>query len=136
MDTKQQYKIRKFVNELKGYRGRHTEYVSVYVPAGYDIIKIIQHLSQEQGTASNIQDKTTRLNVQNSIEKMIRHLRLYTKTPENGLAIFCGNTLAQENKIDLKVWSIEPPVPVNVRMYRCDQTFVLGPLEDMMTVNE
>ncbi len=136
MDSKQQFKIRKFVNELKQYRGRHTEFVSVYIPAGYDIIKIIQHLSQEQGTASNIQDKTTRLNVQNSLERMIRHLRLYPRTPENGLASFAGNIASQEGKQDIQIWSIEPPVPLGVRMYRCDQTFVLGPLEDMMQINE
>ena len=136
LDTKQQYKLRKFVNELKQYRGRHTEFVSVYIPAGYDIIKIIQHLAQEQGTASNIKDKTTRLNVQDSLERMIRHLRLYSKTPENGLAAFAGNIASQEGKQDIKIWSIEPPVPVNVRMYRCDQTFGLGPLEEMMQINE
>ncbi len=136
LDTKQTYKIRKFVNELKQYRGRHTEFVTVYVPAGYDIIKIIQHLAQEQGTASNIKDKTTRLNVQDSLERMIRHLRLFPRTPENGLAAFAGNIASQEGKQDIKIWSIEPPVPLNVRMYRCDQTFVLGPLEDMMLINE
>ena len=136
LDTKQQYKIRKFITELKKYRGRHTELVSVYIPAGYDIIKIIQHLAQEQGTASNIKDKTTRLNVQTALERMIRHLRLYSKTPENGLAAFSGNIASQEGKQDIKVWSIEPPVPVNIRLYRCDQTFVLEHLESMMHTNE
>ena len=124
------------MSELKQYRGRHTEFVSVYIPAGYDMNKIIQHLAQEQGTASNIKDKTTRLNVQDSLERMIRHLRLYKSTPPNGLAAFSGNIASQEGKQDLKVWSIEPPVPVNIRMYRCDQTFVLEPLESMTRVNE
>ncbi len=136
LDSKQQYKLRKFISELKQYRGRHTEFVTVYIPAGYDLIKIIQHLAQEQGTASNIKDKTTRLNVQDSLERMIRHLRLYSKTPVNGLAAFSGNIASQEGKQDLKVWSIEPPVPLNVRMYRCDQTFILEPLLEMMHINE
>lgn len=136
LDTKQQFKLRKFVHELKNYRGRHTEFVSVYIPSGYDINKIIQHLSQEQGTASNIKDKTTRLNVQDSLERMIRHLKLYPKTPVNGLACFSGNIASQEGKNDIKVWSVEPPVPINIRMYRCDQTFVLEPLEGMMVTNE
>src|SRR3989344_8943884 len=136
LDTKQQYKLRKFVNELKQYRGRHTEFVSVYIPSGYDLNKIIQHLAQEQGTASNIKDKTNRLNVQDALERMIRHLRIYNRTPENGLAAFSGNIASQEGKQDIQVWSIEPPVPVGIRMYRCDQTFVLGPLEEMMSINE
>lgn len=136
LNTKQQYQIRKFVNELKQYRGRHTELVSVYIPSNYDLIKIIQHLAQEQGTASNIKDKTTRLNVQTALEKLIRHLRIYPKTPDNGLAAFSGNISSKEGKQDIQVWSIEPPVPINIRLYRCDQTFVLGPLGDMMTINE
>ncbi|MCD4666894.1 peptide chain release factor aRF-1, partial [archaeon] len=132
MNSKQKRKILKFLKELSLIKGRHTELVSVYIPKGYDIIKIIQHLQQEQGTASNIKDKKTRDNVINSLEKMIRHLRLYKKTPENGLAVFAGNASDKESKIDLKVWSIEPPEPLQLRTYRCDQTFLLDPLKDFL----
>lgn len=136
MDQKQKQKLKKFIKELNSIKGRHTELVSVYIPAGYDINKIIQHLQQEQGTASNIKDKTTRTHVIDSLEKMIRHLRLYKKTPENGLAAFSGNASDVDSKVDLKVWSIEPPEPITTRMYRCDQSFVLNLLEDMMEVKE
>ena len=136
MNTKQKQKLKKFVNELSLIRGRHTELVSVYVPAGYDIIKIIQHLDQEQGTASNIKDAKTRKNVQDSLEKIIRHLRLYKRTPPNGLAAFAGNVAAQEGKVDLRVWSIEPPEPLKTRIYRCDQTFLLDILKGMMESKE
>ena len=136
MDKKQKQKLKKFINELKQIRGRHTELVSVYVPAGYDLIKIIQHLQQEQHTASNIKDAKTRKNVIDSLERAIVHLRLYKQTPINGLAVFAGNASDKENKIDIKVWSIEPPEPLNTRMYRCDQTFVLDILENMMDIKE
>ncbi|MBS3167790.1 peptide chain release factor aRF-1 [Candidatus Woesearchaeota archaeon] len=136
MDTKNQFKLRKFVNELKKYRARHTELITVYIPIGYDLNKIIQHLAQEQGTASNIKDKTTRQNVQDALERMIRHLRLFKVTPSNGLAAFSGNVSEQEGKQDIQVWSVEPPVPVNIRMYRCDQTFILDPLDSMIQINE
>ena len=132
MDVAQKYKLRKFVKELEGIRGRHTELVSVYVPAGYDLNKIIGHLQQEQSTAMNIKDARTRNNVQDSLEKCIRHLRLYKQTPPNGIAIFAGNASDQESKVDIKVWSIEPTEPLNFRIYRCDQTFVLEPLKEMM----
>ena len=136
LNTTQQFKLRKFIKELKKYRGRHTELVTVYIPAGYDIIKIEQHLAQEQGTASNIKDKITRSNVQDALEKIIRHLKLYPRTPVNGLAAFSGNIASQDGKQDIKVWSIEPPIPINIRMYRCDQTFVLEPLENMTFISE
>ena len=136
VSTKEKTKLRKFTRELDLIRGQHTELISVYIPAGYDIIKIIQHLQQEQGTAKNIKSKATRERVIDSLERIIRHLRLFTKTPKNGLAVFAGNASESENKIDIKVWSIEPPEPLNVRMYRCDQTFVTDILKGMMETKE
>src|SRR3989344_3701625 len=136
METKKRQKLKRFIKELEQIRGRHTELVSVYVPADYDMIKIIQHLQQEQGTAENIKDKTTRLHVIDSLEKAIRHLRLYKKTPENGLAVFAGNAAQRADQSDLKVWSIEPPMPIQTRLYRCDQTFVLDILKEQLETKE
>src|SRR3989338_4393710 len=116
MDTKNQFKLRKFVNELKKYRARHTELITVYIPIGYDLNKIIQHLAQEQGTASNIKDKTTRQNVQDALERMIRHLRLFKVTPSNGLAAFSGNVSEQEGKQDIQVWSVDSTVPGKLKV--------------------
>lgn len=136
MNTKQKLKLKKFINELALIKGRHTELVSVYIPAGYDLIKIIQHLQQEQGTASNIKDAKTRKCVIDSLEKLIRHLKLYKRTPPNGLAAFSGNIAAQEGKIDIKVWSIEPPEQIKTRIYRCDQTFLIDILRGMLEEKE
>src|SRR3989338_10959109 len=100
MDVAQKYRLGKFIKELEKIRGRHTELVSVYIPAGYDLNKIIGHLQQEQGTASNIKDARTRQNVADSLERMIKHLRLFKRTPDNGLAIFAGNVSTSDNKVD------------------------------------
>lgn len=132
----QKHKIKKFIKELSQHKGRHTELVSVYIPQGYDIVKVSQHLSQEAGTATNIKDATTRKNVIDALEKMIQHLKIYKRTPENGLAVFSGNTAAQEGKKEFEVWSIEPPLPLKTRIYRCDKTFVLNLLEEMLEVKE
>ena len=136
MNVKKRQKLRKFLNELEAVRGRHTELVSVYIPAGYDLIKIIQHLQQEQGTAENIKDKTTKLHVIDSLERAIRHLRLYKKTPENGLAVFAGNVSKKEGQADLKVFSIEPPEKIQTRLYRCDQVFVLDILREQLEAKD
>lgn len=132
LNTKSKYKLKRFINQLKNIKGRHTELVSVYIPQDSELIKTIQQLEQEQGTASNIKDKKTRTHVQNSLEKLIRHLRLYKKTPENGLAAFAGNTSESESKTNIEAFSIEPPLPIKIRLYRCDQTFLLEPLEDQL----
>ena len=95
------------------------------------MIKIIQQLAQEQGTASNIKDSTTRKNVTDSLERMIQHLRLFRKTPEHGLAVFSGNVAEKDGQQDIEVFSVEPPEPLNFRLYRCDKSFVLDALKEI-----
>lgn len=136
LTSKQRYELKKFVKELEKYRGRHTELVTVYIPEGYDMNKIMQHLAQEQGTASNIKSTATRKNVIDALEKMIQHLKIYTGTPKNGLAVFSGNVAEREGQSDVNVWSLEPPVPVKMRLYRCDKEFQLDLLRDMLDVKE
>lgn len=132
LSAQQKLQLKKLVRELRSFKAPHTEFVTVYVPAEYDLLKIINHLAEEQGTASNIKSASTRKNVQSALEKMIQHLRTINKTPPNGLAVFCGNVAANEGKQDLRVWSIEPPMPLNIRIYRCDKNFVTDILEEMM----
>src|SRR3989344_8715729 len=132
MNTKQKKKLLRFIKELEQYKGRHTELVSIYIPAGYDLNKIVQHVQSEQGTASNIKDKTNRNNVIDSLERIVRHLRLFKQTPHNGLAVFAGNISNKDNKVDIEVFSIEPPEELQLRTYRCDQTFLLDPLKEMI----
>lgn len=136
LGAKEKFRLRKFVDELEKYKGRHTELVTVYVPAGYDMNKIINHIAQEQGTATNIKSTSTRKNVIGALERMIQHLKLFRQTPPNGLAAFSGNVAEREGQTDIRVWSVEPPVPLNIRIYRCDKEFVLDPLREMMEVKE
>jgi peptide chain release factor subunit 1 len=128
--SQKKHQIEKFINELSAHKVRHTELVSVYVPHGYDLNKIINHLLQEKGTTTNIKSTSTRKNVIDALERMVQHLRLFKKTPPNGLAAFSGNVAEREGQSDVKVWSIEPPVPLNTRIYRCDKEFVIGLLTE------
>ncbi len=135
-DPLQKHKLKKIIKELEAYKGRHTELVSVYVPAGYDMNKIMTHLNEEQGTASNIKSAATRKNVETALEKMIQHLRIVGRTPPNGIAVFSGNIAEQEGKQDFRVWSVEPPAELNQRIYRCDKQFVLEPLQKFLEPKE
>ena len=132
LTSKQKFELKKFVRELETYKGRHTELVSVYIPKGYDLNKIINHLMHEQGTASNIKSKQTRENVISALEKMIQHLKLFKRTPSNGLAVFSGNVSEKEGQDNFKVWSIDPSLPIKIRIYQCDKTFVLNYLRDLL----
>src|SRR3989338_6256545 len=100
INSKDKFKLKRFLAELRGYKGRHTELVSVYIPQGYELVKIMQHLAEEQGTASNIKSKSTQKNVIGALEKMIQHLKIYKATPEHGMAVFSGNVSDREGKDD------------------------------------
>ncbi|MBI4145973.1 peptide chain release factor aRF-1 [Candidatus Woesearchaeota archaeon] len=128
----ERFHLKKLIKELDSHGARHTEFVTVYVPAGYDLNKIIQQLAQEQGTATNIKSAQTRNNVIDALERMIQHLRLFKGTPKNGLAIFSGNVASIEGRSDVRVWSIEPPIPVQTKMYRCDKNFQVDLLRQML----
>ena len=126
------YKLKKIVEELKEKRGRHTELISLYVPAGFNLNEIGNLIAQEISLTQNVKSKTVRKNVISALTKIQQHLKLYKKTPERGLVIFCGNISEKEGESDIELWSIEPPEPVKVKLYWCDQKFELGPLEEMM----
>ncbi len=129
-------KLKKIVKHLKSIRGRHTELVSFYIPSGYSIHDAINQIAQEQSTAENIKSKQVRKNVTSALERIIRHLQLYRKTPPHGLAVFCGNVSQKEGVSDIEIWAIEPPEPIKVKLYWCDQVFRLEPLEEMIREKE
>lgn len=136
MKDEEIFRLKKLVKELTSIRGRHTELVSVYIPAGSSISDMTNQIFQEKGTASNIKSKNTRKNVLTALEKIIQYLKTFKKTPENGLAVFCGNVSHVEGKDDIRMWSYEPPVKMSQKIYWCDQEFVLTPLRDLTAEKE
>ncbi len=124
------------IETLGKVRGRHTELVTVMIPAGANIYTTADQISSEQSTADNIKSKTVRKNVTDALEMVSRELKKYKKTPENGVAIFCGNVSEKEGQDDIRLWIVEPPQPLRTRLYRCDQTFIIEPLREMREVQE
>ncbi len=135
-DSVKLYKIRKILEELSQKSGRGTELISVYIPKGKQLHEIISTLQQEQGTADNIKSDLTRTHVVDSLGKVVQRLKLYKKTPERGLVMFCG-ALPPEGGGPLgsevvKVWEIDPPKDLNQYLYRCDDHFHVDILKDML----
>jgi peptide subunit release factor 1 (eRF1) len=127
--------LEEVVKELESHKGKHTELISVYISAGYDANAVQKQLEAEKSTAKNIKSTATRKNVIDALDKIVRYLKT-VRTPENGLAIFCGNISQVEGQQDLQLWNIEPPLPLRVRLYRCDKDFVIEPLKQMLEVEE
>jgi len=136
MTTLTKYELEDVLEELEKHKGRHTELITVYIPAGYDVNSVQRQLEAEKSTAKNIKSTSTRKNVTDALEKIVRHLKTFKKTPENGMAIFCGNISKTEGQSDLQLWEIEPPMPLKIRLYRCDKEFVLESLKAMLEVTE
>ncbi len=124
------------LEELEKHKGRHTELITVYISAGYDIVSVQKQLEAEKSTAKNIKSTATRKNVVDALDKIVRYLKDYKGNPENGLAVFCGNVSKVEGMDDLQLWGIEPPLPLKTRLYRCDKDFVLEPLRELLEVSE
>jgi len=125
------------VEELGSIRGRHTELVSVLVPVGANINIVIDQLESEKSTARNIKSSTTKKNVVEALEKATRQLRLFGQvTPKNGVAIYAGNVSQVEGQEDMRIWTIIPPEELSMRLYRCDQVFIIDALKEMLEEKE
>ncbi len=136
MEESEKLKLESFIEGVGSHKGRHTELVTVYIPAGYSLSNVVRQIEQEKSTASNIKSKNTRKAVLDSLEKIERQLKLIGRTPENGMAIFAGNISPTEGVEQIEMWTIEPPVPLKTRLYRCDQDFVLEPLKEMLEIGD
>lgn len=136
ISDKQRKDMEDIVNLLGSIRGRHTELVTVLIPAETNIYTVLRQLEAEASTAENIKSKQTRTAVIDSIEMIIRELKNHRQTPKNGLALYAGNISETEGKQDIKLWAFEPPKPLRVRIYRCDQVFIVEPLQEMLDVEE
>ena len=128
--------LEEIVKELESHKGRHTEFISVHIPADYDVNSVQRQLEAEKSTAKNIKSTTTRNNVNDALDKIVRHLKTLKQTPEKGLALFAGNISKVEGQVDLRLWIVDPLLPLKIRLYRCDKDFVLEPLQAMLEITE
>ncbi|HJJ22775.1 MAG TPA: peptide chain release factor aRF-1 [Nitrosopumilus sp.] len=135
-DSVKLYKIRKTLEELSHKSGRGTELITVYIPKGKQLHEIISSLQQEQGTADNIKSDLTRSHVVDSLGKVVQRLKLYKKTPEKGLVMFCGALPPEEGgplgSEVVTIWEVDPPKDLNQYLYRCDDHFHVDILKDML----
>jgi peptide chain release factor subunit 1 len=136
VDSVKMYKIRKTLDELTEKSGHGTELITVYIPKGKQLHEIISTLREEQGTADNIKSDLTRGHVVDSLGKVIQRLKLYKKTPEKGLVIFCGafppeQGAALGNEV-VEIYELDPPKDLKQYLYRCDDHFHVDILKNML----
>lgn len=135
--SKSKYELKKQLARLKGMKGSGTELISVYIPSGQPVHEMSNKLREEAGQATNIKSKGTRKNVGDALERIIHHLKTYGNVaPQTGVAIFCGNVSDNPAKTDIELFTVYPPEPVSISLYRCDSRFFLEPLERVLEVTD
>ncbi len=129
LDKRQKYAFKKKLDELRKIRGQHTELISLYIPPNRRISDVMAHLRDEYSQSSNIKSKQTRKNVLAAIESIMARLRYFKEPPPNGVVFFVG-MVGEPPKLVAEI--VEPPVPINIYLYRCDSQFYLEPLEKLI----
>ncbi len=133
----QKYKIKKVIEEIKKKRGRGTELISLYIPPNKRMSDVINYLRQEYATAENIKSDLTRKHVKDAITKVIERLKYYSQSPKNGLVVFCGAIpVSGPGTEKMEIYVLEPPEPLYVNLYRCDDHFHTEFLEETLREKE
>ncbi|MCS7122819.1 MAG: peptide chain release factor aRF-1 [Candidatus Micrarchaeota archaeon] len=131
MDPKE-YEFQKTIKRIKQLKGSGTQLVSVYIPANYPIAEIANRLRSEISQAENIKSKQTRTKVIGALERILNVLKGFRQTPPNGLIIFSGDVSEDPSRENIVTITLEPIKQLNQSIYRCDSTFYLEPLENMI----
>tara|TARA_B100000945_G_scaffold319793_1_gene327942 strand:- start:4708 stop:5955 length:1248 start_codon:yes stop_codon:yes gene_type:complete len=126
-------RLKKALQELSAMKGMGTELVTVVIPPEKMISDVRHQLGNEMGQAANIKSKSTKKHVTDALESAISTLNRYKTPGEGGIAIFVGHVIIGNNKSRLTSTVIDdPPEPFSSFRYRCDSTFEISQLEEML----
>ena len=126
-------RLKKALQELSVMKGMGTELVTVIIPPDRMISDVRHQLSNEAGQAANIKSKSTKKHVTDAIESALSSLNRYKTPGDGGIAIFVGHVIIGNNKTRLTSTVIDdPPEPFSSFRYRCDSTFEISQLEEML----
>jgi len=126
-------RLKMALEDLREMKGFGTELVSIIIPPDRQVSDARSLLQNEHGQAANIKSKGTRKNVQGAIESALSSLSKIKNAGENGIALFVGSIIIGNNRNRMiNVLVQDPPQPLLSFRYRCDSTFELTQLEDML----
>jgi len=132
----ERYKMKKLIKMLESARGMGTSVITVYVPPKDQVSRVVAMLNNEFGTASNIKSHTNKLSVQAAITSALGRLKLISRVPNNGLILYSGTVLTEDNKEKKLTMDIEPFKAVSRSLYLCDNKFHTDELRRMLESDE
>ncbi|KAJ1914747.1 translation termination factor eRF1 [Mycoemilia scoparia] len=126
------WKMKKLIKSFEAARGNGTSMISLVLPPKSQLPQTNKMLADEYGTASNIKSRVNRLSVLSAITSAQQRLKLYTKTPKNGLVVYCGTVITDEGKEKKVNIDFEPFKPINTSLYMCDNKFHVEALSELL----
>lgn len=126
------WKMRRLIRTLENARGNGTSMISLIIPGKDDINRVNKMLTEEYGTASCIKSRVNRLSVLGAITSTQQRLKLYNRTPQNGLILYCGEIMTDDGKEKKVTIDFEPFKPINTSMYTCDNRFHTEDLKELL----
>jgi peptide chain release factor subunit 1 len=90
------FKLKKTIEYLDTKKGHGTSLITITIGANDQIVHMRKKLVEEEGKAKQIKTRVTRQNAIDALVSAGEKLKLYTRTPKNGLIIFCGVTDTEE----------------------------------------
>ena len=130
------FRLKKLIQDLDQMRGLGTSMITLIINYKDQISQFSKMLVDEVGKATNIKSRVTRQNVIDALTSTMEKLRLYNKTPSNGLVIFCGLVQIPTGGEKMIKIDLEPFKPINTSLYRCDNIFHTDELKTLLVDND
>jgi peptide chain release factor subunit 1 len=126
----ERHKLRRKVEQLKAYQGRHSSFTTIYVPPTRHLTDVISFVRTELAGADNIKSKANRKNVSDNLTAILSELTKIGEIPETGIAFFYG--IEEEGGTEREIRElVVPPTPISQFFYLCGREFVTEELENM-----
>ncbi|EFJ23040.1 hypothetical protein SELMODRAFT_416122 [Selaginella moellendorffii] len=130
------WRTRRLLGDLSEMQGNGTSMITLMVPPRDQVARVQKLLVEEMGAAANIKSRTNRQSVQGAIKSAQQRLKLYSKVPPRGLAIFVGTIALGGNKDRMIAVSFEPAKPLSRFAYLCDKRFHTELLDFLLEESE
>jgi len=131
MEQIERIKFKKILTSISNLGGDGTSMITLLIPNRKDISQVNGTLTEEYGAASNIKSRVNRLSVLSAITSAQQKLKLYNKTPKNGLCLLIGTVVDGNDRKQISL-DFEPPKPLSTFLYKCDASFHLDDLFKML----
>jgi peptide chain release factor subunit 1 len=130
------YRLKKLIHRLESMRGSGTSMITLIINYKDQINQYMKMLGEEVGKASNIKSRVTRQNVTDALTSTMEKLKLYNKTPINGLVIYCGLVQMEDGGEKMVKMDLSPFKPINTSLYKCDSVFHTEEIRKLLEDND